>query len=192
MMDIHDIHLSLLMHEGFTGETQGGWIHTELSLVCSQHAIVRVDCSGLEIDAVVWNRSIARLGRDRSQGAEQGLGALILKGLTLDSTHNLWLALYAEVALYNDVRNCCVLMEADDGLIYIFGKQDGTVKQTFEDLMACGELSSSHLASMNGLSLNAASSRLKALYDLGLCHREPRSDHALYFNYLFVGEGLKS
>lgn len=187
-MDIHDIYISSLMHDGFTGETQGGWIHTELTIVLDKHAIVRVDCSEIEIDAVVWNRSVARLGRDRSQGEEKGLGALILKGVTLDSGHNLWLALYAEVALHNDVRNCCVLMEMGDGLIYVFGKQDGAVKQTFEDLLACGELTASHLASMNGIALNTASSRLKTLHDLGLCHRELQGQ---YFVYHFVGEGLK-
>lgn len=192
-MIIHDIHMSSLMHEGFTGVWQGGWIHTNLTILLSQHPIVRVDCANIELDAAVWKSSIAVLSARRGHVRDAKFGALVLKGLTMNSRENLWIALWAEFGLNSEIRNCCVLIEEDNGLLYLFGKMEQTVKETFNDLLACGELTASHLASMDGISLSAASTRLKTLRDLGLCQREKRSEgSAHYYVYSFIGEGVKS
>ena len=188
-MDIYDVHASDIWTHGFIGRNDGSWRVNLDVLFCKSRPIVRVDFSGVDMaDAPFWDGAIAMNAMERSLGKNNTPGCALLKGLNNNCRDNLWLALYARVGQYNDVRSCCVLMEEDDGLVYIFGKKDGTVKQTFEDLMACGELTSAHLASMNGLSLNAASTRLKTLYDLGLCYRASEETHYVYH---FVGEGLK-
>ena len=185
---IHDIHAREIFTHGFIGRFAGSWRHN-LDVLFVKHPLVRIDFSGVTLaDAGFFATAFAENCMARSKGENEYPGTTILKGMNGDTQHNLWAALFACVGLNTEVRNCCVLMERDNGLLYLFGKAEGTVKATFEDLCACLQLTASDLSSMNGIAINTASSRLKTLYDLGLCYREQRGQ---YFVYTFVGEGVK-
>jgi hypothetical protein len=68
------------------------------------------------------------------------------------------------------LRNCVLPMLKDEEMVLI-GKFEDHVSQSFEQLSKHGTLTARDLADILKLNLNAASTRLKTLADLGLAHR---------------------
>ena len=83
---------------------------------------------------------------------------------------NLEVALDAMARLHS-FRNCVLLVRETNKEIWLAGKYEKTLAETFSFLDSAKQLTAPEFARVANLSLNNASGRLKTLYDLGLCTR---------------------
>ncbi|MCL4733117.1 hypothetical protein KJZ71_04955 [Patescibacteria group bacterium] len=112
------------------------------------------------------------------------IAPFILVSLNAMSLDNLEQALLSRPVREESLRNCVVPVKSEDGEISLVGKFEEHVQQTFTLLNSSGELTTREVAKELDLGTAAASTRLKALYDLGLALRlEVRDDQGKSFVY---------
>lgn len=111
-----------------------------------------------------------------------------LSNLNVTSWDNLRFALVGRAELDEEVNRHCVLPYRDDkGNLQLIGAREAQVNETFELLRLAKTLTTSQVAPIWKLSDNAASNRLKALYDLGLAIRsEVRDEQGRQFVYRWL------
>lgn len=80
------------------------------------------------------------------------------------------------------LRNC-VLPLSERNTIRLLGKTEDYVQETFSELLKAGVLNTADLMIRLDLANNAASTRLKVLYDLGLARRDQQSGERGYTYY---------
>ncbi len=109
---------------------------------------------------------------------------LALRNLGPDSSDNLESALISRPVREPGLRNCVLPLLGADGRVGLVGKVEANVAETFELLRARVVLTARDLADERRLEIGAASTRLKALSDLGLAVRaETRDAHGKLFAY---------
>lgn len=85
------------------------------------------------------------------------------------------------------VRNCVLPACAEAGRVELVGKTEGHVRETFELLRQRRYLFARDVAQTLGLDIHAASTRLKALYTLGLARRaEELEAHGKQYVYAWA------
>lgn len=114
-------------------------------------------------------------------------GPFVLTSLNPDSVTNLDYALSSRPSRETGLRNCIVPVRID-GQLHLVGKYEEHVRQSFQLLLQRQELTARNVATELNLSIAAASTRLKALYDLGLALRtETRDEQGRQFTYHRIG-----
>lgn len=171
----------------FTGRAAGREFgqHLRKSLRHMEHATI--DFSGVPLmDASFADEAFAKLAVDRSRRAFVG-GSLLLTKLTPISYDNLDIAMNARAAIDSGVRNCCQLILVGP-LPTLVGKYEDTLMDTLKLLHSLIVLRTTDIMRERDCSLNAASSRLKTLYDMGLAtRREIRDEQGRQFLYRWLG-----
>jgi len=111
-----------------------------------------------------------------------------LSHLNPTSLDNLRFALIGRAKLDDKVNRHCVLPYMDtQGNLQLVGEKEPKLADTFELLRLAKSLTGPQVASIWKLSDNNASSRLKALYDLGLATRtELRDEQGRQFIYRWL------
>lgn len=142
----------------------------------SQNAIVVLDFEGISVidgsfaDEVFGTLAAARATR------QLNAGILVLKSLNETVVYNLQIALQSRAEWSEGLRNCVLPVIEDDDNLVLVGKYENHVQETFELLCTKKELTAREVAETMELSIGAASTRLKALYDLGLARRSEVRD----------------
>lgn len=148
-------------------------IHTRISTP-SPDEFVDLNFKGIEVmDASFADEVFGTLVSLRGRREDQ-FYPLLLSDLNETCLDNLNMALETrpdrEVQTHERLRNC-VLPIVQDGEVKLIGKVEEHVVKTFDQLKRNKTLTARDLADSMGLSLNASSTRLKILADLGLALR---------------------
>jgi hypothetical protein len=146
--------------------------------------VVILDFSGVElIDASFADEVFATIAAQRAR-RKGPRACMALRAVNAASLDNLDIALASRPAREPGLRNCVVPVISDQGRIDLIGKVEAHVAETVGLLRARGELTARDLANKLGLDIAAASTRLKAVADLGLATRtETRDAHGKLFAY---------
>jgi lipoate-protein ligase A len=108
----------------------------------------------------------------RGRGALDGAALLLVKADPLD-VDDIARILAGRPAYVTGLRNCVLPLEEASG-IRLIGKTEDYIAATYADLEQQRKLTASEFAKWRDLALNTASTRLKALYDLGIALRQPQ------------------
>jgi DNA-binding transcriptional ArsR family regulator len=150
--------------------------------------LVVVDFQGVEImDASFADEVFGTLTARNAQRVVPSK-RLILRGLSPANLENLVMALETRPQREPEpgLRNCVLPILNEAGQIYLIGKAEGHVKETFELLRVHKRLTARELADALNLDIHAASTRLKVIYNLGLALREEVRD-TLGKQFVYVG-----
>lgn len=159
-----------------------------LSTIPRNHVVV-IAFNGVELmDASFSDEVFATLAAARGR-SELAVAPYVLRSLNPVSLDNLEQALISRSAREAGLRNCLVVVADDESEKFrLLGKSEDHVKQTFDLLTKCGELTTKVVADKFSLGTTAASTRLKVLFDLGLAVRNEVRDEQgkqfIYFNLL--------
>jgi anti-anti-sigma regulatory factor len=151
------------------------WLELQKLLQKSRvEPVIALDFSEVEImDASFADEVFGSFAALRGR-KESNLGPIVLVGVNETCRDNLQMALETrpdrEDAERDRLRNS-VLAVLENSELALVGKFEEHVQESFDLLMQKGELTARELVDMLGLSLNAASTRLKTLADLGLAVR---------------------
>lgn len=142
--------------------------------------VVALSFEGIELmDGSFADEVFGTLAAGRSRRIMEG-APLYLINLEPTSLDNLDMALnnriLRDAASIDKLRNCVIPVMTDSGELKLVGKTEEHVKQTFELLGHHTTLSARQLAEEMNLNINAASTRLKVLADLGLALRNELRD----------------
>ena len=120
------------------------------------------------------------------RAARQGIHrCLLLRSLVDITQENLAMALESRPFKREPgLRNCVMPVITISGEVQLIGKWEGSVEETFDLLRRNPELHTRDVASALDISVAAASTRLKSLFDLGLAVRfEEHDEQGLQFVY---------
>lgn len=117
----------------------------------------------------------------RGRGELSGAALLLVEVDTMDAD-DIGRILAGRPSYSTGLRNC-VLPLAENDTIWLIGKTEDYVQETFNELIRAKVLSTSDLMARLDLANNTASTRLKVLYDLGLAKRELQSGGRGYIYY---------
>jgi hypothetical protein len=136
--------------------------------------LVKLSFLGIEVmDASFSDEVFATLAAQRAR-REGNLCPVILTGLNLTCKDNLQMALETRIErepqTLERLRNC-VLPILDDPDLKLIGQFEDHVQESFSLLSSRQNLTARELADALRLNVNAASTRLKTLADLGLAFR---------------------
>ena len=149
--------------------------------------IVFVSFAGVDImDVSFADEVFARIATMRAR-KEFSYCYLILSDLNETCEDDLQAALTTRIdrepSDQPNLRNCVLMVQTDDQLKLV-GKYENHVRESFSLLMRAKELTARDLAQSLNISLNAASTRLKSIADLGLAHRvEMRDEQGKQYIY---------
>ncbi|MBZ0280761.1 MAG: DUF4325 domain-containing protein [Anaerolineae bacterium] len=168
------------------GRLDGKLFATNLQTILeeySRNGIVIIDFAGVELmDGSFSDEVFGMLAAARGRNQVE-LPAYVLRSLNSVSLDNLEQALLSRPVREPGLRNCVVVVLFENKLSLV-GKIEDHVKQTFELLNECGELNTKVVSEKLELSIGAASTRLKVLFDLGLAVRnEIRDEQGKQFVY---------
>jgi hypothetical protein len=156
----------------------------EAALQTVSTAVAVLDFSGVElIDASFADEVFGSIAaqRARRKGPPVCLALCAVNAASLD---NLDIALASRPAREPGLRNCVIPVISYHGRVDLIGKAEAHVTETANLLCSHGELTARDLADTLGLDIAAASTRLKAVADLGLATRkEARDAHGKLFTY---------
>jgi predicted transcriptional regulator len=94
------------------------------------------------------------------------------------------MALQSRPTREQGLRNCALILDDNDS-VELIGKVEPHVRETFELLRERRTLTARDVAERWELDINAASTRLKALFDLGLALRtDVRDAHGKQYRYM--------
>jgi hypothetical protein len=145
----------------------------------SADTVVRLLFSGIEVmDASFSDEVFGTLAALRAR-RESHECPLVLAELNLTCAENLQMALETRIEREPEsldrLRNC-VLPIMDESGLKLVGKFEDHVQESFTFLNKCRHLTARELADLLNLNVNAASTRLKTLADLGLALRTETRD----------------
>jgi hypothetical protein len=165
------------------GEGNGAAMERDLRPLLLATPCLTLDFAAVHMmDGVFADAAFGVLAGERSTGAFSG-GALVFAHMNSDVMRNLGMALISRAA-ETHVRNCIVLTHDHNGQFALIGKREQHVFETWTWLQQCPSLTTPVLADKLNLLPSAASTRLKWLFDLGLCLRtEERSEAGRQFVY---------
>ena len=100
---------------------------------------------------------------------------------------NIQYTLEARLSRQAELRNCVIPIQQRSNDLILMGKCEDGFQKVFDLLRAMKQLTARQVADTLDLSLQAASSRLKALYDYGLAFRqEVRDEQGKQFTYQWI------
>lgn len=115
------------------------------------------------------------------------LPPLYLADVTDSHRDNLEYTLVSRPERQKGLRNCVVPVKLPSDDLVLVGKYEDNFKQTFDLLRALKQLTTRQVVDAMRLTPQAASSRLKALYDLGIAFRhEVRDEQGKQFIYRWL------
>ena len=147
------------------GEVAYAALSAALHDVHENDALVLVFPSSQLMDASYADEAVVRLGEDLGAGMYGDRG-LLLTGLTDDSLHNL------NAVIHLRRLKLALLTIGPAGTIAVVGQLEPSLREVLDMVSQQGQMTASHLAVMLDLALNAASTRLKRLYDQRVIRRE--------------------
>lgn len=157
------------------GERFAGLLVDRLHVMSAEETLL-LDFDGVDLmDGSFADEVFAALATKRSQG-ELGGGPVVLSRLNMTSLDNLEQALLSRPVREQGLRNCVVPTLSTNNELELCGKSEDHVRQTFILLNRHGELTTKMVADLLDLTIPAASTRLKALFDLGLALRTETRD----------------
>jgi len=165
--------LPFILATRFTGKRFWEQLQTHLHDNRAE-GFVLLSFAGVEImDASFADEVFGTLASKRGR-KDNTLSPIVLADVNETCLENLRMALETrpdrEPTEQERLRNC-VLPLLQEGEWTLVGKFEDHVLQTFHALQRCDTLTARDLAEQLGLNLNAASTRLKTLADLGLAQR---------------------
>lgn len=142
-------------------------------------SVVFLSFTGVEImDASFADEVFGTLASSRAR-QEITFSPVVLANANTTCVENLEMALKTRIdrepTELDRLRNCVLPMQRRDRTVLI-GKFEGYIAESFELLVKHKVLTARTLADDRGLNLNAASTRLKTLADLGLARRSETRD----------------
>lgn len=138
------------------------------------------------MDASFADEVFGQLASERGHDGV-GIGPIVLVSINADSCSNLEYALSSRPSREAGLRNCVVPI-GNDGQLQLVGKYEEHVRQSFHLLLRRKELTARDVAAELDLSIAAASTRLKTLFDLGLALRvETRDEQGRQYTYYGIG-----
>jgi len=179
-ISVQDLASSIGMETDFLigrrdGERFAGLLVERLHMMGAEETLL-LDFDGVDLmDGSFADEVFAALATKRSQG-ELGDGPVVLSRLNMTSLDNLEQALLSRPVREQGLRNCVVPTLSANNKLELCGKSEEHVKQTFMLLNRHGELTTKMVADLLDLTIPAASTRLKALFDLGLALRTETRD----------------
>jgi hypothetical protein len=146
--------------------------------------VVILDFSGVDlIDASFADEVFGTIGAQRSRRMGPQV-CMALKNLNSASLDNLEIALVSRPARDPGLRNCVMPVIGTNGCVRLVGKVEAHVAETATLLQSRGTLTARELADTLEVDIAAASTRLKAVADLGLATRtESRDANGRLFAY---------
>lgn len=185
---MHDVAQTLNVESDYLiGRADGRCIAEHLRNTLSQaagHGVVNLAFDQVELmDGSFADEVFGAIAAERSQGKFAG-APMILQGLNPSSCDNLNQSLLSRPVREPGLRNCVIPVLSGRDNVQLCGKSEDHVQQTFGLLNRVGELTAKTLADMLGLTISAASTRLKVLFDLGLAVRhEVRDANGKQYTY---------
>lgn len=147
--------------------------------------------AGIELmDASFADEVFGTLAVARSRKEDHRPRCLLLESLDETSQDNLMMALTSrpkrEASHDGGTLRNCVIPVITGNDIELVGKTENHVEETFALLRRTKQLATSDVISAFNMSITAASTRLKILYDLGLALRqELRDDQGIQYLYFW-------
>jgi hypothetical protein len=170
----------------FTGKRVWEVIHSHLESYNTE-SVVFLSFDGVDVmDASFADEVFARLAIMRARKEYPYYCYLILTDMNETCEENLQMALITRIEREPDdrphLRNCVLMMRG--AKIDLIGKYENHVKETFSLLNSERELTARDISNILDISLNAASTRLKTIADLGLARRiEMRDEQGKLYIY---------
>lgn len=159
------------------GEKFATYLRKELNGM-TERIVILLDFSDVELmDGSFADEVFGTIAAARSR-KELEFPAIVLCNLDNVSLDNLELALISRPARQKGLRNCVVPVRKADGSLFLCGKYEDHVRQTFEILNDSVQLTTNDVSQKLELGTTAASTRLKVLHTLGLAVRVEERDES--------------
>lgn len=139
--------------------------------LASADSVISLDFGDVDLmDGSFADEVFAAIATERGRGGFAG-APMVLCRLNPTSRDNLEQALLSRPVRELGLRNCVIPLLSSTGELQLCGKSEEHVRQTFDILVTYGELTTKTVADLLDLTVSAAGTRLKVVFDLGLALR---------------------